>query len=151
VVALVILLVGGLVAIGLWSWLAPRVGAQGAGGPHGRSGDARARGSSRPLGLRSARAITEEREALEAEDLAQMLEAHNAWRRRRGRPERTMLEVELLVAGEAREWQRGREQPLAERELDQLLEATNARRRARGLPERDRDEVRRRYGRGAPD
>ena len=80
-----------------------------------------------------------------------MLEAHNAWRRRRGRPERTMLDVEMLVAGEAREMQRGREQTLAEQEIDQLLEATNARRRARGLPERDRDAVRREHGRDAPD
>jgi uncharacterized protein YkwD len=151
VVALVILLVGGLVAIGLWSWLAPRAGAQGAGGSRRRSGRARTRGSSSPLGLRSARAITEEREALEAEDLAQMLEAHNAWRRRRGRPERTMQDVELLVAGEARQMRRGRETTLAESELDQLLEATNARRRARGLPERDREEIRRSYRQDAPD
>jgi len=85
----------------------------------------------------------EEREALEAEDLAQMLEAHNAWRRRRGRPERTMLDVELLVAGEAQDLRRGRDAALAERELEQLLEATNARRRARGLPERDRDDLHR--------
>jgi uncharacterized protein YkwD len=151
VVALVILLAGGLIALGLWSWLAPRAGAQGAGGPRRGSGRARTRDSNGPLGLRSARAITEEREALEAEDLAQMLEAHNAWRRRRGRPERTMQDVELLVAGEAREMRRGREARLAESELDQLLEATNARRRARGLPERDREEVRRSYGQDAPD
>lgn len=150
-VALVILLVGGVVAIGLWSWLAPRAGAQGAGGPRRGSGRSRRRHSNAPLGLRSARAITEEREALEAEDLAQMLDAHNAWRRRRGRPERTMQDVELLVAGEAREMRRGREATVAENELDQLLEATNARRRARGQPERDRDEVRRRYGQDAPD
>ena len=49
-----------------------------------------------------------------------MLEAHNAWRRRRGRPERTMQDVELLVAGEAREMRRGRDATLAESELDQL-------------------------------
>jgi hypothetical protein len=148
VVALVILLVGGLVAIGLWSWLAPRAGAQGAGGPRARSG--RARDSAAPLGLRSARAITEQREALEAEDLAQMLEAHNAWRRRRGRPERTVEDVEMLVAGEARDLRRVREAALAETELDQLLEATNARRRARGLPERDREQLGRRDGPDAP-
>lgn len=51
-----------------------------------------------PLGLRSARAIVEDREALEAEDLAQLLEAHNARRRRRGRPEHSVEDVELLVA-----------------------------------------------------
>jgi len=143
----VILLVGGVLAIGLWSWLAPRAGAQAAAGPRGRPGRTRVRDSSGPPGLRSARAITEQREALEAEDLAQMLEAHNAWRRRRG----TMQDVELLVAGEARQAARGREATLADRELDQLLEATNARRRARGLPERDREEVRRRYGQDAVD
>lgn len=145
---MVILLVGGLVAIGVWSWLAPRAGAQGTGGPRQRSGGARRAGRDGPLGLGSARAIAERREALEAEDLAQMLEAHNAWRRRRGRPERTVEEVEMLVAGEARELRRGREASAAQRDLDELLEATNARRRARGLPERDREEVR---GRSGPD
>jgi hypothetical protein len=149
VVALVILLVGGVVAIGLWSWLAPRAGSPVAGGPRGRGrpGRGRTRNRTAPLGLRSARAITEEREALEAEDLAQMLEAHNAWRRRRGRPERTVEDVELLVAGEARDLRRRREAvdavdaADAQRDLDQLLEATNARRRARGLPERERDQL----------
>jgi hypothetical protein len=153
--ALVILVVGAVVAIGLWSWLASRAGAHGASGrgtdgPRGRSGQAPASRSGGSLGLRSARAIVEEREALEAEDLSQMLEAHNAWRRRRGRPERTVQDVELLVAGEVRDMRRGREAALAERDLDQLLEASNARRRARGLPERDRDDVCRRYGQDTP-
>ncbi|HLI58934.1 MAG TPA: hypothetical protein VKV21_04635 [Solirubrobacteraceae bacterium] len=104
-VALGILLVGALVAIAAWSWLAPRAGRQGAMG----RGSARAGGSKRsgPLGLRSARTILEEREALEAEDLAQMLEAHNAWRRRRGHPERTVDDVELLLARERAEIRRG--------------------------------------------
>jgi|SRR5579875_2910104 len=141
-----ILLVGALVAIGLWSWLASRAGAQAAGGP----GRARARDSAAAGGLQSARVIAERREALEAEDLAQMLEAHNAWRRRRGRPERTVEDVEMLVAGEARDRRRVREAALADADLDQLLEATNARRRARGLPERDRDQLGRRTGPDAP-
>ena len=145
-VALLILLVGGLVVIGLWSWLAPRADRRGD-SPTRRTGRS-ARDRSGPLGLRSARAIVEDREALEAEDLAQMLEAHNAWRRRRGRPERTVEDVELLVAGDAREARQRREAALAGSELDQLIEATNARRRARGLPERDNEEVRRRYGAG---
>ena len=130
--ALAILIVGGLVAIGLWVWLAGRRE------PGGRGSD--------PLGLRSAREIVEDREALEAEDLAQMLEAHNARRRRRGERERTVEDIELLVASDRALMQRRRQADLADEELDQLLEATNARRRARGLPERTRDEVRRQYG-----
>lgn len=108
VVALVILLVGALVAIGVWSWLAPRAGRQGVAGPGGGSGRSRTRSPDRsaPPGLRSSRTIVEEREALEAEDLAQMLEALGAWRRRRGRPERTVEEVELLLAREREEIRR---------------------------------------------
>ncbi len=84
--ALAILIVGGLVAIGLWTWLAGHHSDR-----HPRSAD--------PLGLRSPREILEDREALEAEDLAQMLEAHNARRRRRGQPDQTVEDIELLVAG----------------------------------------------------
>ena len=133
--ALLILLGGGLVAVGLWSWLArsgSRVPARTGGSP--------------PLGLRSAREIVESRETLEAEDLAQLLAVHNARRRRRGEPERTVEDVELLVSREVGEQRRRRQAYVAERELDQLLEATNARRRARGLPERTREDVRREYG-----
>jgi hypothetical protein len=143
VVALLILVLGGAVAVGLWSWLAPRGGRH-----HPPARVTGGRGGSAP-GLRSARAIVEEREALEAEDLAQMIAAHNAWRRRRGRPERSVEDVEALVAGEAQDIRRRQERSLAQRDLDELLAATNARRRARGLPERDRDEVRRRDGSGA--
>ena len=127
--ALAILFVGGLVAIGLWSWLA-------------RSRSPRS-GAVEPLGLRSAREIVEDREALEAEDLAQMLEAHNARRRRRGEPERTVDDIELLVAADLVEVRRRREAYLAQRDLDDLLEATNARRRTRGLSARTREEARR--------
>ncbi len=130
--ALAILIVGGLLASGLWVWLAGR------GEPGARRAD--------PLGLRSAREIVEDREALEAEDLAQMLEAHNARRRRRGEPERTVEDIELLVASDRVQLERRRAAELADAELDQLLAATNARRRARGLPERTRDEVRLQYG-----
>ena len=98
------------------------------------------------IGLRSAREIYETREALEAEDLDQMLAAHNARRRARGEPEVTAAEMELRVAQDVNEQQRRREAYLADRELDQLLEATNARRRARGLPERTHEEVRREFG-----
>ncbi|HWD64367.1 MAG TPA: hypothetical protein VG405_04285 [Solirubrobacteraceae bacterium] len=102
------------------------------------------------FGLRSASEITETREALDAEDLQQMLEAQNERRRRRGEPERTVEDVELQVMNDRREQARLRDALMADRELDQLLEATNARRRARGLPERTRDEVRREFG-GPPD
>jgi hypothetical protein len=99
------------------------------------------------FGLRSAREITETREALEVEDLQQMLEAHNERRRRRGEPERTVEDLELQVMNDRREQSRRRDALMAERELDQLLAASNARRRARGLPERTREEVQREFGR----
>lgn len=98
------------------------------------------------FGLRSAQEITETREALDAEDLQQMLEAHNERRRRRGEPERTVEDVELQVMNDRQEQLRRRDALMADRELDQLLEATNARRRARGLPERTREEVQREFG-----
>jgi hypothetical protein len=101
------------------------------------------------IGLRSAREIYEKREALEAEDLDQMLAAHNARRRARGEPEVSATDLELRVSGELRDQERRREAYLADRELDQLLEATNRRRRARGLPERTREQAREEFG-GAP-
>jgi hypothetical protein len=100
------------------------------------------------LGLRSAREITEDREALEAEDLSQMLAAHNERRRRRGQPEVTVADLELQVHNDLGELQRRRESYQADQELDQLLELTNARRRARGLPERSREDVKREFGAG---
>jgi hypothetical protein len=98
------------------------------------------------LGMRSAREITERREELDAEDLEQMLAAHNARRRHRGETEVTVEDLELRVSQDHREQMQRREAYLADRDLDELLEATNARRRARGLPERTREEVRREYG-----
>ncbi len=98
------------------------------------------------LGMRSAREISESREALEAEDLEQMLAAHNARRRARGEREVSLEEVEMRVNRERHDQEQRRDALLAERELDQLLEATNARRRARGLPERTREEVQREFG-----
>jgi hypothetical protein len=133
---LLILLVGGVVAVGLWSWLAHRDGRS----PRPRSDD--------PLGLRSPRQIVEDRAALEAEDLDQMLAAHNARRRRRGESAQTVEDIELIVATGVRDQRRRREALLADRDLDQLLDATNARRRARGLPERTLEQVRSRYGGG---
>jgi hypothetical protein len=101
------------------------------------------------VGLRTAREIHETREALEAEDLDQMLAAHNARRRARGEAEVSATDLELRVSGELRAQEGRRQAYLADRELDQLLEATNRRRRERGLPERTREEARQEFGSGA--
>lgn len=58
------------------------------------------------LGLQSARELTESREALEAEDLDQMLSAHNERRRARGEAEVSAEEVEARVLSELREQRR---------------------------------------------
>lgn len=128
-----IVLFAGLAALVLWVWLLGRAN-------HDRGME--------QFGLRSARRITEDREALEAEDLAQMLEAHNARRRRRGESDVTVADLERTVAADLAEQSRRREVYLADRDLDELLEATNARRRARALPERSREDVRREFGSG---
>ena len=99
-------------------------------------------------GLRSAREIHETREALEAEDLDQMVAARNARRRARGLPEESASQLELQVSTDLRDQERRRQAYLADRELDQLLEATNRRRRARGEPERTREQVREEFGGG---
>ena len=101
------------------------------------------------LGMKTAREISETRERLEAEDLEQMLAAHNARRRARGEREISETDLELRVAADMRDVARRREEYMADRELDQLLDATNARRRARGLPERTREQVRQEFGRPA--
>jgi hypothetical protein len=106
------------------------------------------------IGWKSAREVTERREALDAEDVQQMIEARNARRRARGEREVTLEEMELQVSAEMNEHrQQGeryaaerRDQRLEDRDLDELLELSNARRRARGLPERTREEVRREFG-----
>jgi len=61
------------------------------------------------LGLRSARELTERREELEAEDLDQLLRAHNARRRARGEAEVTAEELEARIAREQSEQWRGRD------------------------------------------
>jgi hypothetical protein len=129
-----IVLVAGLVVLILWVWLLGKF--------YPGSG-------MEQLGLRSAREITESREALDAEDLDQMLAASNARRRARGEKERTVADIEMRVMEDLGEQRRRREELLAERELDGLLEATNARRRARGLPERTRADAQREFGGGA--
>ena len=102
------------------------------------------------IGLRSAREISETREALDADDLDQMIAARNARRRARGEPEISRADYELRVAQDVREQMHRREQYLADRELDQLLELTNARRRARGQPERTREQVQDEFGGNPP-
>ncbi len=77
--AFAIVVFGGLLALVVWVWF---LGTHAPGNGHEQ------------LGLRAPRQIVEDREALEAEDLAQMLEAHNARRRARGLPERTREEVQ---------------------------------------------------------
>ena len=77
-----------------------------------------------------------------------MLAAHNERRRRRGKPEMTVADIELQVTNDLNEVRRRREAYLADREVEQLLEATNARRRARGLPERTRQDVEQEFGAG---
>jgi len=52
------------------------------------------------LGLKSARELVERREELEAEDLDQMLRAHNARRRARGEAEVSAEELEAGIAAE---------------------------------------------------
>ncbi len=131
-----IVLLGGLVALILWIWLLGRY--------YPGSG-------LEQLGLRTAREISETREALDAEDLDQMLRAHNARRRARGQGDLTVADLEMRVLEDQRELHRRREEYLADRELDQLLDATNARRRQRGLPERTREDVEREFGRGPSD
>jgi hypothetical protein len=130
-----LVLLAGLAILVLWVWMLGRAN-------QGRSME--------PFGLRSARQISEDREELEAEDLAQMLEAHNARRRRRGEADVTVADLERRVMEDFNEQRRRREAYLADRDLDELLEATNARRRARGLPERTREEVQREFGSGSP-
>lgn len=106
------------------------------------------------LGLKTGREISERREALEAEDLEQMLAARNARRRARGEREISAEDYEMQVMADINAQRRRdreeaesrRDQELADRELDELLEATNARRRARGLPERTREDVKREFG-----
>ncbi len=129
-----LVLLAGLAILVLWVWILGRAN-------QGRGME--------QFGLRSARRITEDREELEAEDLAQMLEAHNVRRRRRGEADVTVADLERRVMEDFNEQRRRSEAYLADNELDQLLEATNARRRARGLPERTREDVEREFGSGA--
>ena len=129
--AFALVLLGGLIAVILWVWLLgryyPGTGLE-------------------QLGLRSAREITETREALEAEDLDQMIAARNARRRARGEPEVTAAEYELRVTSDIHEQQPAPRAVPRRSRARQLLEATNAQRRKRGLPERTREQAREEFG-----
>ena len=71
----------------------------------------------------------------EVDDLAQMLDATNDRRRRRGERELTIEQVELREAAERGE-QRSREDDyLAAEDVAQMLAVKNERRRRRGLPD----------------
>lgn len=84
---------------------------------------------------------------LELDDVAQMLEAQNERRRRRGEQERTLQEIEGQVAADLRDQHRRHDELLADRageeeDLAQLLELRNRRRRRRGLPELSLEQLR---------
>jgi hypothetical protein len=90
---------------------------------------------------------TPEKEAAnEVDDLAQMLEATNERRRRRGLPDLTEEGITQRVHADKREIARRREQHTLDLELEQVLEARNERRRRRGLPEMTLEELRESLG-----
>lgn len=89
-----VVVVGGLVVLGAVFWLLGRY--------YPGSG-------LEQIGQRPAPELAERREALEAEDLAQMLAAHNERRRARGAPEVTAEEVEARILRELSGQQRRRE------------------------------------------
>src|SRR5262249_9149616 len=89
-----VVVVGGLVAIGAVFWLLGRY--------YPGSG-------LEQIGQRSARELAERREALDAEDVDQMVAAQNERRRARGEAELTADEVEARVLRELSEQQRRHE------------------------------------------
>ena len=89
---------------------------------------------------------SEEEAANEVDDVAQMLEATNERRRRRGEPDLTEEGITARVQQDKRELAKMREQHTLELELEQVLEARNERRRKRGLPEMTLAELRESLG-----
>jgi hypothetical protein len=84
---------------------------------------------------------------LEIDDIAQMLEAQNERRRRRGLPERTLEEFEMQVAADLREQTRRLQELETARaaydeDVHELLALANDRRRRRGEPTLSLDEFR---------
>jgi len=88
----------------------------------------------------------EQEAANEVDDVAQMLEAANERRRRRGEPDLTEEGITARVQQDKRELAKMREQHTLELELEQVLEARNERRRKRGLPEMTLEELRESLG-----
>ena len=88
----------------------------------------------------------EQEAANEVDDLAQMLEATNERRRRRGEEELTEEGITARVHSDKREIERMRVDHTLDLELEQVLEARNERRRQRGLPEMTLDELRESLG-----
>ena len=82
----------------------------------------------------------------EVDDVAQMLEATNERRRRRGAAPLTEEGITQRVHADKREIAKMREQHTLDLELEQVLEARNERRRKRGLPEMTIDELRESLG-----
>lgn len=78
----------------------------------------------------------------EEDDIAQMLEAANARRRKRGDAELTEEGMNARVHEELRLQAEMRDRKVLDQEMEQLLDARNARRRKRGLPEMTLDEFR---------
>ena len=71
----------------------------------------------------------------EIDDIAQMIEAANERRRRRGKPELSERQVRADVAAEQRKLHARREARLEREEIHQLLTVKNQRRRAKGQSE----------------
>jgi hypothetical protein len=71
----------------------------------------------------------------EIDDIAQMIEAANERRRRRGKPELSERQVRADVAAEQRKLHARREARLEREEIHQLLAVKNQRRRAKGQSE----------------
>ena len=78
----------------------------------------------------------------EVDDIAQMLEAANARRRKRGDAELTEEGMNARVHEELRLQAEMRDRKVVDEEMLQLLDARNARRRKRGLPEMSLEEFR---------
>jgi hypothetical protein len=76
----------------------------------------------------------------EIDDLEQMVEAANERRRARGRPERTLEEVEMSVVEAEREQRKRHDDYMADQEIDEMLALKNERRARRGLPPLTREE-----------
>ena len=97
------------------------------------------------LGWRPTR-TPEQEAANEVDDVAQMLEATNERRVRRGLEPLTEEGITQRVHADKREIAARREQHTLDLELEQVLEARNERRRKRGLPELTLDELRESLG-----